>query len=75
MRLRLGGVHEIGKLHGILDEEHGDVVANEIPVTFVRVELHREAADVPGGIGGAAFAKDGREADEDRCLFPGLSKE
>ena len=75
VRLGLGGVDEIGKLHRVLDEEDRDVVADEVPVAFVRVELHREATHVPGGVGRAAFAEDGREANEDRRLFADFAEE
>jgi hypothetical protein len=47
----LAAWHQVGKLHRVLDEEDRDVVADEIPVAFVGIELHREATDVPGGIG------------------------
>ena len=50
VRLRLRCVHEVGKLHRILDEEDGDVVADQIPIAFIGVELDREAADIAGGI-------------------------
>ena len=46
IRLRLGGVDQIGKLDRILDEEDRDVVADQIPVAFLGVELDREAAHV-----------------------------
>ena len=46
VRLRLHGVDEIGKLHRVLDEEDGDVVAHEVEVAFVGVELDGEAAHV-----------------------------
>ena len=75
VRLGLGGVHEVGKLHRVLDEEDRDVVADEIPVAFIRVELHREATHVPRRVGRAALAEDGREADEDRGLFADFAKE
>ena len=75
VRLGLGRVHQVGKLHRVLDEEDGDVVADEIPVAFIRVELHREAAHVARGIGRAAFAEHGREADEDRRLLAGFAEE
>ena len=75
VRLGLGGVHQVGKLHRVLDEEDRDVVADEIPVAFIRVELHGEPADVASGIGRATLAQDRREADEDRCLFADLSEE
>ena len=75
VRLGLGRVHEVRKLHRVLDEEDRDVVADEIPVPFVRVELHREPTHVPGGVGRASFAEDGREPDEDRCLLSGFGEE
>ena len=74
VRLGLGRVHQVGELHRVLDEEDRDVVADEIPVAFVRVELHREAADVSRGVGRAALAEHGREADEDRRLFAGFAR-
>ena len=43
-----------------------DVVADEIEHAFVRVELHREAADVADGVRRAPRADDRREAGEDR---------
>ena len=62
--LLLGGVDEVGELDGVLDEEDGNVVADEIPVAFGGVHLDGEAADVAGGIGRAHVAGDGGEADE-----------
>ena len=75
VRLRLHGMHEIGKLHRVLDEEDGNVVADEIPVAFVGVELDGEAAHVARGVGRAAFAEHGREAHEHRGLLAGLREE
>ena len=53
LRLREGpiglGLHrmdEVGEFHRILDEEDRDIVADEIPIAFLGVELHREAAHV-----------------------------
>ena len=74
MRLGLGGVHQVGKLHRVLDEEDRDVVADQIPVAFVRVELHREAADVARGVGRAALAEHGREAHEHRRLLADFAR-
>jgi hypothetical protein len=51
-------VDEVGKLHRVLDEEDRDVVADQVPVALVRVELHREAAHVARGVGRAALAED-----------------
>ena len=75
MGLRLRGVDQIGKLHRVLDEEHRDVVAHEVPVPLVGVELHGEPANVTRRVGRAAFPDDRREADEDRRAFAGLGEE
>jgi hypothetical protein len=42
----LGGVDDVGKLDRVLDEKHRDVVADEVPVAFLGIELDREAAHV-----------------------------
>ena len=62
--LLLGGVDQVGELDRVLDEEHRDVVADEVPVALLGVELDREAAHVAGEIGRALVAGDGREAHE-----------
>ncbi|CAJ8857246.1 Uncharacterised protein [Burkholderia pseudomallei] len=61
-RLRLHRVHEIRELDRILNEEHRHVVAHEIVVALVGVELHGEAAHVAHRVGGAARALHRREA-------------
>jgi hypothetical protein len=38
VRLRLGRMDQVGELDGVLDEEHRDVVADEVPVALLRVE-------------------------------------
>ena len=73
--LLLGGVDQVGELDRVLDEEHRDVVADEIPVALLRVELHREAADVAREVGRALVAGDGREAHERRRLLTGPLEE
>jgi len=50
IRFGLGSVDQVGELYGILDEEHRDVIADEIPVAFLRVELDRKTANVTGKI-------------------------
>ena len=64
MRVALHHVVEIDELLGVAQEEHGRVVAHEVPVAIGRVELHGEAADVALGVGRAALACHGGEADE-----------
>ena len=48
VRLHLQSVHQIRELDRILDEEDWDVVAHQIPVAFVSVELKRKASDSRG---------------------------
>ena len=43
-----------GNLIAVLDEEHRDVVADEVVVALVGVELRGEAAGVTDGVGGTA---------------------
>ena len=69
--LLLGGMDDVGELDRVLDEEHRDVVADEVPVAFLGVELDREAAHVARQIGRSLAAGHGREAHEDRRLFAG----
>ena len=57
---------EVGELDGVLDEEHRDVVADQVEVALVGVELDGEAAHVAGHVGRAARAGHRREAHEDR---------
>ncbi len=59
-------VNEIGELVGIPNEEHGGVVADQIPVAFIRIELDREAAHVPLGIGCTELTGDGGKAQNER---------
>ena len=46
MWLWFGGVDKVRELDGVLDEEDGNVVPDDVPVALLRVELHSEAADV-----------------------------
>ena len=63
------GMDEVRELDGVLDEEDRDVVADEIPIPLLRVELDGEAADVASKVERALVAGDGREADEHRHLL------
>jgi hypothetical protein len=63
--LGLHGVDEVGELDGVLDEEDGDVVADEVEDAVFGIELRREAAHVADSVGGAARAGDCGEAHED----------
>ena len=52
IRLRFHRVDDIGKFYGILNEKNRDVVANEIPVALLRIDLHGKATYVPREIKG-----------------------
>jgi hypothetical protein len=56
---------KIGKLDRILDEEDGDVVANEIEIALVGVEFDRKATNIARQVSGARAAGDGGEPRED----------
>ena len=74
VRLGLGGMDEVRELHRVLDEEDGNVVADQVPVPFVGVELDGESANVARGVGGAALAEHRREPHEDRRLLACLGE-
>src|SRR4051794_35528233 len=69
VRMRFGSVHHIGELDPVLDEEHWDVVADQVEGALVGVELGRKAPSVPYGVGRTARTEHGREAGEDRRLL------
>ena len=78
LRLRKGAIglflhrmDDVGKLDRVLDEEHRDVVADDVPVALLRVELDRETTHIAGKVGRALGAGDGRETDEGRRLLAG----
>ena len=60
------GIEAAAPRKRLADEEHRRVVADEIPVAFLGVELHREAAHVALRIGGTQVTRDGREPHEQR---------
>ena len=59
VRLRLDGMHEIGKLDGVLDKEDWNVIAHQIVIAFFRIKLDREATHVPRQIGRSPRPHDG----------------
>ena len=61
---------EIGKLYRILDEEHRNVIANQIPIALFRVELHRKSPHVARSIDRAGTSRHGGEAREKRRFLP-----
>ena len=67
-------MNQVGKLDRILDEEHGDVVADQIPVAFVAVELDGEAAHIARRVLRALGTGDGREPAKHRRALALLRK-
>jgi len=66
--LHLHGVHEVGELHRVLDEEHRNVVAHDVPVALLRVQLDGEAAHVARRVHRTGAAGHGGKAREHRGL-------
>ena len=71
VRLLLDGVNHVRKLDGVLDEEHRNVVADDVPVAFLGIELDGEAAHVAREVERTLAAGDGREPHEGRRPFAG----
>ncbi len=68
-------MHQIGKFHRVLNEKDWNVVADQIPVTFVCVEFNGESSHIARCIRGAPFSNHCREAHEDRRPFACLGEE
>ena len=69
IRGRLGGMDQIRELDGILDEEDGDVVADNVPVALLRVEFHGKPTHIARHIGRALVASHRGEAGKDIRLL------
>jgi hypothetical protein len=82
-RLRLGKgavwlflhcMDQVRKLDRVLDEENRNVVADDVPITLLGVELHGEAADIPREVDGALASRDGRKSHKSWRLFASALK-
>ena len=65
-RAGLEGVDEVRELDRVADEEDGQVVAHEVPVAFLGVELDREPAGVAELLRRALRVDHGAEPHEHR---------
>jgi len=74
IRLLFDRVHHVGKLNGVLDEEHRNIVADDVPVAFLSVELYGESAHIPRQVKRAFVTCHGRETYERRGLFSAALK-
>ena len=59
---------EIGELNCILDEEDRNIVAHQIPVSLVGIELDGEASYISNGVRTPFTPLDGGETDKNRCI-------
>ena len=50
MRLGLHSMNNVGEFNGILNEEDRDIVSDEVPDTFVSVELDCEPSNITNGV-------------------------
>ena len=71
VRLLLDGVNHVRKLDGVLDEEHRDVVADDVPVAFLGIELDGKAANVAREVERTLAAGDGGEPHKGRRPLTG----
>src|ERR1700733_11818012 len=74
VRLHFHGMDEIRKFDGILNEEDGNIISHQIPVSFFRVKLHRKPAHVPRRVHRTSAACNGRQACKDRSLLTNLGE-
>jgi len=74
-RVALDRMVEVREPQRIAEEEHRCVVADDVPVTLLGIELEGGAADVAFRIGGAALTGHRREAREHRRLLADLGKD
>src|ERR1700724_1830733 len=53
VRFCFGSVNEIGELDRVLDKKHWHVIADDVPIAFLRIQLYRKSAHIAGEIGRA----------------------
>ncbi len=70
VRFLLDGMNHIGKSNGILDEEDRNIIAYEIPVAFLGVNLNGEAAHIASKIERPFRSCDGGKPDENWHFSP-----
>ena len=50
LRLGFHSMNNIGEFNGILNEEHRDIVSDEVPDTFVSVELDCKPSNIANSV-------------------------
>ena len=74
-RIALDRVVQVREAQRIAKEEDGRIVADDVPVAFLGIELHGSTADIAFGIRRAALARHRREAGEHRRLLADLGED
>ena len=65
-RIPLLRVNKVGKLQWVSDEEHRRVVADQIPISFIRVKLDGKPPNVALGVSRSSFSGHHGKAKEQR---------
>jgi len=73
--LGLDGVNQIGELDGVLDEEDGNVVTNDVKVALISVKFDGKSSNVSDSIGRSLGASHSRKSHEDGGLLGWVSQE
>ena len=50
LRFRLDGVDDIRKLDSVLNKEHRDVVADDVPIPLLSIEFDGETSNIANGV-------------------------
>ena len=68
------GVDEVGEHQGVADEEDGGVVAHQVPVALLSVELDGEASGITCSVGRTGLTPYGTKPNSNWGLFSNLRK-
>ena len=68
-------MNNIRELDSVLDEEHGDIITDNIPVTLSSIHLDRETTHIADRVRTTLATLDSREAQEQRCLARCISQD
>ena len=67
-------VDKVGEHEGVANEENGGVIAHQVPVALLGVELDSKASWIACSVGGTGFTPYGTKPDGNWGLFPDLGK-
>ena len=73
-RISLLGMNEAGKEDWVADEENGRIVADQIPISLLRVIFHGKSPWIANSVGTARFAGHGGETEKARSFLANFRK-